>query len=32
MVGCDNDNCKNGEWFHLGCVSLKDAPADDEKW
>lgn len=25
MVGCDNENCKY-EWFHYGCVGLKEPP------
>eukprot|EP01134_Creolimax_fragrantissima_P001276 CFRG1276T1 len=25
MVGCDNDDCPY-EWFHYGCVGLKEAP------
>jgi hypothetical protein len=32
MVGCDNDNCKNGEWFHLVCVGLSVAPPENAKW
>ncbi|EED78479.1 predicted protein [Postia placenta Mad-698-R] len=31
MVACDNENCTL-QWFHLGCVGLTEAPADDEKW
>lgn len=31
MVGCDNSECKV-EWFHLGCVGLKEAPGKDETW
>jgi len=23
MVGCDNDDCENGQWFHLACLKLK---------
>ncbi|XP_070558329.1 inhibitor of growth protein 3-like [Ptychodera flava] len=30
MVGCDNDDCPNGEWFHYGCVGLSEAPKG--KW
>ncbi|XP_078001485.1 inhibitor of growth protein 3-like [Glandiceps talaboti] len=30
MVGCDNDDCPNGEWFHYGCVGLLEAPKG--KW
>ena len=26
MVGCDNDACASGEWFHLHCVGLTAAP------
>lgn len=22
MIACDNDSCKNGEWFHYKCVGL----------
>ncbi|KAA3485482.1 PHD finger protein ING1-like [Gossypium australe] len=29
MVACDNPNCKI-EWFHFGCVGLKDQPKG--KW
>uniref|UniRef100_UPI0035901F9C inhibitor of growth protein 3 n=1 Tax=Myxine glutinosa TaxID=7769 RepID=UPI0035901F9C len=29
MVGCDNQDCPI-EWFHYGCVSLKEAPKG--KW
>lgn len=28
MVGCDNDNCKY-QWFHWGCVGLKNEPAGE---
>jgi hypothetical protein len=30
MVGCDNDNCESGEWFHYPCVGLTEEPAG--KW
>lgn len=30
MVGCENENCPR-EWFHLSCLSLKQAP-EDEEW
>ncbi len=30
MVGCDNDNCENGEWFHFECVGLTEQPKG--KW
>eukprot|EP00035_Acanthoeca_spectabilis_P024855 m.455677 g.455677 ORF g.455677 m.455677 type:complete len:293 (-) comp20919_c0_seq1:249-1127(-) len=26
MVGCDNDNCESGEWFHYKCVGLTEEP------
>jgi len=32
MVGCDNtDGCER-EWFHLECVGLKSAPSSKAKW
>ncbi|RPA88196.1 hypothetical protein BJ508DRAFT_202320, partial [Ascobolus immersus RN42] len=31
MVMCDNPNCEK-EWFHLGCVGLKQAPSSKRKW
>ncbi|TFY68066.1 hypothetical protein EVJ58_g1223 [Rhodofomes roseus] len=31
MVACDNDSCKR-EWFHLGCVGLKEPPPPKAKW
>lgn len=31
MVGCDNEDCKNGQWFHLACLKLKVAPRSN-KW
>jgi hypothetical protein len=31
MIACDNANCPNpGEWFHLGCMGLIEAPKG--KW
>jgi len=30
MVGCDNDDCENGEWFHYACVGLQQEPKG--KW
>ena len=30
MVGCDNDDCEAGEWFHFGCVGLNSKPKG--KW
>lgn len=30
MVGCDNDDCQRA-WFHLSCVGLKEAPAENGK-
>eukprot|EP00037_Helgoeca_nana_P032428 m.413833 g.413833 ORF g.413833 m.413833 type:complete len:233 (+) comp29180_c0_seq1:257-955(+) len=35
MVGCDGggeDGCPHGEWFHLGCVNLRQPPPPDKKW
>eukprot|EP00040_Diaphanoeca_grandis_P015917 m.81844 g.81844 ORF g.81844 m.81844 type:complete len:295 (-) comp25459_c0_seq1:238-1122(-) len=32
MVGCDNDSCPHGEWFHLSCVGLRVSPAEDKNW
>eukprot|EP00037_Helgoeca_nana_P033244 m.417156 g.417156 ORF g.417156 m.417156 type:complete len:297 (-) comp30308_c0_seq1:400-1290(-) len=26
MVGCDNDDCESGEWFHYKCVGLTEEP------
>jgi hypothetical protein len=26
MVGCDNEDCEGGEWFHYACVGLTQAP------
>ena len=31
MVGCDNDDCENGQWFHLSCLNLKNPPHAN-KW
>ena len=31
MVGCDNDNCESGQWFHLSCLKLKNSPRSN-KW
>jgi len=31
MVGCDNDDCENGQWFHLACLKLKN-PLRSSKW
>ncbi len=31
MVGCENEKCPY-EWFHLGCVGLKEAPKDQDVW
>jgi hypothetical protein len=30
MVGCENENCPNGEWFHYACVGLTEEPKG--KW
>ena len=30
MIGCDNDDCKHGEWFHFECVGIVIAPKG--KW
>jgi hypothetical protein len=27
MIGCENDKCSHGEWFHLNCVGLTAVPA-----
>eukprot|EP00038_Savillea_parva_P028319 m.64320 g.64320 ORF g.64320 m.64320 type:complete len:229 (-) comp8218_c1_seq1:173-859(-) len=32
MVGCDEEGCPHGEWFHLGCVGLTEPPPPDKKW
>lgn len=34
MIGCDNENCPHGEWFHLRCVGLTIAtkPSGKQKW
>jgi hypothetical protein len=30
MVQCESEeDCKHGEWFHLGCESLEAAPVGD---
>jgi hypothetical protein len=26
MVGCENDTCNHGKWFHLECVGLTAVP------
>ena len=26
MVGCENDECSHGKWFHLDCVGLDAVP------
>lgn len=31
MVGCDNPECKI-EWFHYGCVGLKEPPDPKSSW
>ena len=31
MVACENEKCER-EWFHLECLSMKKAPAEDEVW
>ncbi|KZT03574.1 uncharacterized protein LAESUDRAFT_761908 [Laetiporus sulphureus 93-53] len=31
MVACDREGCER-EWFHLGCVDLKEAPPKDKEW
>jgi len=31
MVGCDNDDCPY-EWFHLGCLGLKEEPPEGAEW
>ena len=34
MIECDNPNCKNGQWFHLSCVGIKEGnePDSSSKW
>ena len=32
MIACDNENCPRGEWFHLKCVGLKEAPPEGGKF
>jgi len=32
MVGCENDDCKHGEWFHFQCVGLTAHPPENAKW
>jgi hypothetical protein len=29
MIYCENDNCPNGQWFHLQCVGLECVPDVD---
>jgi hypothetical protein len=29
MIGCDSLNCSHGEWFHLACIGLHEAPSSD---
>jgi inhibitor of growth protein 3 len=31
MVGCENGSCPY-QWFHIGCINMKELPADDEDW
>ncbi|KAI9197128.1 uncharacterized protein BJ171DRAFT_522784 [Polychytrium aggregatum] len=31
MLGCDNDDCPY-EWFHMGCLNLKEPPPKGQKW
>jgi len=31
MIACDNSKC-DIEWFHYGCVGLKQAPSQNENW
>ncbi|CAC5393731.1 ING3 [Mytilus coruscus] len=30
MIGCDNQSCSNGTWFHVDCVNIDKIP--DGKW
>jgi len=33
MIGCDNEECKHGEWFHPACVGLGTKEAKEvENW
>ena len=33
MIGCDNEDCKHGEWFHPTCVGLTNKEAKElENW
>ena len=32
MVQCDNDACRNGEWFHLMCLQLEEDDVSHEEW
>ena len=26
MIGCDNESCEKGEWFHLKCINMQEVP------
>ena len=32
MIGCDNEDSCEKEWFHLSCVGLDDLPPRRTKW
>ncbi|XP_077996732.1 uncharacterized protein LOC144453084 [Glandiceps talaboti] len=32
MIECSNEECPNGDWFHLPCVLLTDETVPDEEW
>ena len=32
MVGCDNNECRHGAWFHFKCVGVRKVPPKDSKW
>ncbi|KAK9664673.1 hypothetical protein RND81_14G060500 [Saponaria officinalis] len=32
MIACDNEKCKEGEWFHYACVGLTPETRFEGKW
>ncbi|CAM9101991.1 unnamed protein product, partial [Ascophyllum nodosum] len=32
MIGCDNEDCEHGEWFHYHCVGLENVDQDLSYW
>ena len=32
MIGCDNQKCPNGEWFHYECYNINDGDTESIEW